>query len=239
MARGERAISDQCVTWLGSSKGGGTNIAKLGGPADPGMVVLMNVPGELRREHAALLRTMNEFVEAAKLQDPQRKRRYDELDVLARQQPPLVRQFAPAMVKMAGAAQRQHAYLRCAVVMLAAERYRQEHRRWPGSVKVLIADGKLGNAPVDPYDGAPIRLRRVDDGLVIYAVGPDGVDDSGNLDRKTAGMTKGTDLGFRLWDADKRRRPPLPPKPVESPADAPPGGPPAGRAEGGPPGQAP
>jgi hypothetical protein len=58
--------------------------------------------------------------------------------------------------------------------------------------------------PTDPFDGQPMRYRRTADGIVIYAVGPDGVDNQGALDR-TGRTPDGTDLGFQLWDVAKRR----------------------------------
>ena len=225
MARGERAAWDQYVSWLESGNLTPANLAPLVGSGDEGFVVFLSVPGELKREHAALLRYMNQMVEAARGPETQRQKRIDELEATARRLPPLPRLLVPAMSKLANADRRTHAELRCAIAALAAERYRQEHNRWPGSVQALVDDGYLQGPPADPYDGAPLRLKRVEDGLVIYAVGPDDVDDGGKLDR-TLTLDPGTDLGFRLWDAGKRRQPPLPPKPKETPAvpdDGPPG----------------
>jgi hypothetical protein len=229
MARGERAGSDQCMTWLESGNVSSAQItAVAGGPGNETLALYLRVPGEMKRERAALLRYMNQLVESAKQPEPERKKRLEALEASIRKQPPLVRLLAPAMSKMADADRRMHGHLRCAVVLLAAERYRQEHNRWPESVRALVDDGYLREAPVDPYDGARIRLKRVADGLVIYAVGPDGQDDGGNLDRKMT-FPRGTDLGFRLWDVSKRRQPPLPPKPTEPPVppDSPPGAEPA------------
>jgi hypothetical protein len=224
MARGERAGSDQCMTWLESGSPSSAKLAPLvGGPGNQEVALLLCLPGEMKREHAGLLHYMNEVVEAAKLPEPERKKRLDQLETTIRQRPVMVRLLAPAMSKLADADRRTHAFQRCAIIMLAAERYRQEHNRWPESVGALAEDGYLEKAPADPYDGAPIRLKRVADGLVIYAVGPDGVDDGGNLDRKMK-FARGTDLGFRLWDVAKRRQPPLLPKPRdESPDAGPPG----------------
>jgi hypothetical protein len=231
-ARGERAGSDQFMGWLESGKASGTNARQAIGGGDARINVILNVPGEAKREHAAMIRYMNRVVEAAGLPEPQRKKWFDELDAAARNEPPLVALLAPAMNKLAAADQRQHAFLRCAIVMLAAERYRQKHNRWPETVQALADDGYLKAVPVDPYDGAPIRMKRVPDGLVIYAVGPDGQDNGGNLDRKMT-FPAGTDLGLRLWDVAKRRQPPLPPK--AAPPSGMPGGPQPGepgRVEG-------
>ena len=64
--------------------------------------------------------------------------------------------------------------------------------------------------PTDPFDGRPLRLAKVQDGIVIYSVGHDKTDDGGNLDRDEP-QQPGVDLGFRLWDPPQRRQPPRPP----------------------------
>jgi hypothetical protein len=224
-ARGERAGSNQCLLYMESNN---SSLAKAAGSLGVGrsepLLLFLQLPGEMKREHALLLRYMNQVVEAARLPGPEQKKELDHLEAPTRQQAPLVRLIAPAVGKVAGAAERQHAMLRCAVVALAAERYRQEHKRWPESIRTLVDAGYLNEAPLDPYDGAVLRLKRLPDGLAVYAVGPDGKDDGGTFDRKNP-MADGTDLGLRLWDADKRRQPPWPPKSPEAPAESQPRGP--------------
>lgn len=61
------------------------------------------------------------------------------------------------------------------------------------------AGGRPPEVPLDAYDGKPIRYRRLADGVVVYSVGADGKDDGGKA---------GADLGYRLWDVDRRRQPP-------------------------------
>jgi len=73
--------------------------------------------------------------------------------------------------------------------------------------------------PTDPYDGAPLRYRRHDDRVVVYSIGMDLQDNGGTFDGKS-GVTKGTDLGFTLWDVAQRRRL-LPLPAAEPPAPAP------------------
>jgi hypothetical protein len=65
---------------------------------------------------------------------------------------------------------------------------------------------------MDPYTGEPLRFKALDDGILIYSVGPDGRDDGGKINRQQP-LAAGTDLGFRLWDVAGRRRLPLPPLP--------------------------
>jgi hypothetical protein len=216
MTRGERAGMDRFASWLEENPGRLGSLGDMAGVSkEGGPLLLLRLPGEVQREHAALLRHMNEAVKVAQLPEPRQRQRLEELEAAAREQPPLVALLAPAVSKVAAATQREHALLRCAVVMLAAERYRRRQERWPESPQALVDGGLLKGVPADPYTGTPIRLKRLPDGLVIYAVGPDGVDNGGNLDRKRTAEA-GTDAGVRLWDVARRRQPALPPRPKES-----------------------
>jgi hypothetical protein len=98
------------------------------------------------------------------------------------------------------------ARLRCLIVALAAERYRHAHGRWPEALDRLTPE-LLPAVPPDPFDGAPLRCARLDDGLVLYSVGFDGTDDGGRLVPHWASSQSG-DLGCRMWDVPHRRRPP-------------------------------
>jgi len=84
--------------------------------------------------------------------------------------------------------------------------------------------GYVREALSDPYDGQPLRWLRLDDGVEVYSIGPDGEDNGGKMDRQHP-LTPGTDLGFRLWDVAKRRQPPVPSKPLPEPKEK---GPPVG-----------
>ena len=63
----------------------------------------------------------------------------------------------------------------------------------------------LATVPLDPYDGKPLRWRARSDSVIIYSIGPDREDNGGKLDRVLL-VTPGTDLGFQLWDIEKRGR---------------------------------
>ena len=76
--------------------------------------------------------------------------------------------------------------------------------------------GVLKVVPSDPFAaGQPIKFARTADGLIVYSVGQNGIDDGGKLDKDKTGVS--LDLGFKLWDVAARRQPPLPPKAAESP----------------------
>jgi hypothetical protein len=121
------------------------------------------------------------------------------------------RLLIPSYERLHEAFLRHHAGQRCLAAALAAERFRRDQGRWPGSLAEL-APQYMKQVPTDPFDGHPLRLKRTDDGLVIYSVSQDGTDDGGKIDPAKPHV-EGYDLGYRLYDKDKRRQPPLPPKP--------------------------
>ncbi|MBX7104421.1 MAG: hypothetical protein K1X57_10090 [Gemmataceae bacterium] len=89
---------------------------------------------------------------------------------------------------------------------LAIERYRLAHGRWPPGPEELVADGKLSAWPVDPFDGKPLRWKPVDFGILLYSIGPGGVDEFGKYDPSLRGGTS-SNITFRLYNPDQRRRP--------------------------------
>ncbi len=97
------------------------------------------------------------------------------------------------------------ALVRTAIAGLAAERFRLYRGRWPDSLEQLVPK-YLSEIPRDPFAAGPLKLRKLPDGLFVYSVGFDGVDDGGKINAKM--RTKdGADTGFRLWDVSARRQP--------------------------------
>ncbi|QJW93514.1 hypothetical protein [Frigoriglobus tundricola] len=102
---------------------------------------------------------------------------------------------------------RTSAQARCAVVGIACERFRQQHRRWPGALTALVP-AFLPAVPLDPYTGEPLQFAKLESGAVVYSVGSDRRGDGGTLD-----SVSNTAPRFRLWNPDQRRRP-APPAPA-------------------------
>jgi hypothetical protein len=114
--------------------------------------------------------------------------------------------FVPAVQRFDQAVKREQAQLACAETALAVERYRLAQKRWPDSLAKL-SPALLPSVPLDPYTGAPLRYARKPEGVVIYSVGPDLVDDGGEILRH---RPQGNyDIGFRLYDPGKRNLPAL------------------------------
>jgi hypothetical protein len=163
-----------------------------------------------RGSHGRMLRMLTEEVEIAKMPpelqpEPQQalERKVKEAKV---NYDVLIGLMMPAFMKVGEAWRRDQAYLRCAVVAVAAERYRHDHKQWPKTLDALVPS-YLQAVPNDPYDGQPLRYKLLEDGVVIYSVGPDKQDDGGARNRRNP-LAKGTDYPFRLWNVDRRRLPP-------------------------------
>ena len=211
--RGERALGHHVFSGIHDGKVSLSELlAGIGGgkPATPsfGERMLDSFPGVITRGYPDYLELMNEQVRAAKLKDAEQGEALGELDNKVRQnRSVLVRMFMPAKIKLANASQRGKAMMRTAAV--AAERYRQQHNVWPSAFEELVEAKLLKEVPTDPYDGKTLRLRPTKTGIVIYAVGPDGVDDGGKLDRNNP-VAPGSDIGIELWNLIHRGIPNVP-----------------------------
>jgi hypothetical protein len=171
---------------------------------------------DVRPALAWLLLGYTRLLDTARRTWPERRASLEDLRDKLDQAPELVRGLFRHLLKVAPILPAAEARCRCAVAAVAAERYRQRHGDWPPSLAALAPD-LLPAVPADPFDGQPLRFRRVADGIVIYSLGPDSKDDSGELadDFPPRG---GTDIGFRLWDpAHRRQAPPLSTPPADDP----------------------
>ena len=208
--RGERAISHRLMTALAEGKVNLKGLgAMLGTNGFEGQFV-ERMPGYMARQHGALLRYLTKMVEAGKLPLEERNAKFKELESTIMKEPTFVRLLAPAIQKVSEAHRRTQTNLRAANAGLAAERYRLANKRWPKDLDELVKAGLLEAVSSDPYDGKLMRLKHQVDGIVIYSVGMDGVDNGGFIDRDRP-MDPGTDQGFRLFHVTHRRQPPNPP----------------------------
>lgn len=227
--RGERAALHQVFEGI---ERGEVNVSELEGLSRSGrpsqedrlkdtLISLWRM--DTREDHALFLSLMAQHIKAAQLpmhEQAAAEKKTDQ-EVRAQVAPAalpgiavITRLLLPAVSKIGEAVRRKHAILRCTIVGLASERYRREKKTWPDKIEQLCPQF-LAAVPLDPYDGKPLRYRRVRDGVVIYSVGQDAVDNGGNLDREHL-VSPGVDLGFRLWDVPKRRQPARPkPPPAE------------------------
>jgi hypothetical protein len=163
-----------------------------------------------------------QFVEAAKLPEGQQDARIAAVQAgaMPQRQITVFHLLIPAFARVTASHRRAQAHMRSTAVALAVERYRLEEGHWPESLAELVP-ARLAAVPADPFDGKPLRYRRLADGVVVYSVGADGVDNGGRLDRKNP-SANGIDIGVRLWDVARRRQPPVKPASEASPDEEPP-----------------
>jgi hypothetical protein len=174
----------------------------------PDQAINLNDALRARTCHAVYLRYLTQLVEIAKLPPEQQGPRLQELRI-----PPMIKPTVYRLLELPETELRRiHrlligslTVLRCAVTGLAIERYRRDTGRWPDSPGNLVPQ-YLAEEQLDPFDGAALRYRRLEDGVVIYSVGPDRKDHGGRLTREIP-PPEGADLGFCLWDPSKRRQP--------------------------------
>jgi hypothetical protein len=225
MLRGERAFAEDCVRSVdeglvpGEQMFSDADIPKVTGNATIDRLLFrLRGGGWHKRDSAALLRFQTALVEIAKDSPDALRERAGEVGGLRDRLPRAVRKAVAMYDQMLNAERRSRALLQSIAAALAAERFRRDKGRWPTSLDELVAARLLVSVPRDPFDGQPLRLRRLADGLVIYSVGADGADDGGavRIDPNTMGLPK--DFGVQLWDSACRRQPPpaLPPPPADT-----------------------
>jgi hypothetical protein len=214
--RGERGGFDGMIAEM--QKGNIKMSAFAGGPRGGRNLeewFIDTFPGVVLNGRSEYLRLMTQAVNAAKLPPEQQGKAFKEVEQASRNSSAIVvKLLMPALTKVSEANRRSRANLRCALVGVAAERYRLAHDQWPASLDELVKKDLIVSVPLDPYDGQPLRYKLRPDGAVIYSVGVDGVDNGGNINRERP-LDPGVDQGFELWNVGARRQPPLPVPPPD------------------------
>jgi hypothetical protein len=168
-------------------------------------------PPDVRPAQAWVLRHATRLQDTARLPWPERRAAVEALAGEEADAPELARLLMFNNLRAVTVLQNAVARCRCGVVMLALERHRLRHGDWPKSLTDLVPE-LLPTVPLDPFDGRPLRYRRLADGVVVYSVGADGTDDGGEL-ADGFPPPNGKDLGVRLWDVPRRRQTPPPEAP--------------------------
>jgi hypothetical protein len=80
-------------------------------------------------------------------------------------------------IDVVGRAQGRQAATRSAI---AIERFRRSQGQMPKTLAELVPEF-LDQPPVDPFDGAPLRFKSDATGYKVYSIGPDSIDQGGEL----------------------------------------------------------
>ena len=218
--RGERASSYQLFSRLGSGAIPSNNFrAEMGMTEEPLFERMFITPRwQMRRQQPVMMDMMNRLVENARLPSHEQASGESEIDREIkgkRVSAPLIGMLIPATNKVAEACRRKTGTVAAMRGLIAVERFRMKYGKWPAKLSEVVPEF-LDSLPTDPFDGTPIKMVRTSDGIIVYTVGNDKVDDGGKLNRKNPNAA-GSDLGFQLWDKAKRRQPASSPKPEEGP----------------------
>ena len=91
---------------------------------------------------------------------------------------------------------------------IGCERYRLATGQWPETLTALVPD-YLAAVPLDPFDGKPMRYAHIDEGIKIWTISENLVDDGGDIGRLTVRPSsyRSKDKGWVLLNPDLRGRP--------------------------------
>ena len=163
------------------------------------LFLLWKASGLLELDELAYLSLMRDFVKATELSPPQSIAAMTALAAKAKRPP----SYAVLSHWLLGSMDRTviHdaqavAHIRTAVTSLAIKRYRLAKGKLPEKLDDLVP-AYLAAAPQDPFDGKPLRYKKLVKGYVVYSVGEDG-EDNGGAEKNTEGFSvgKGTDITF-------------------------------------------
>ena len=197
--KGERAIMDRL---LASVKSGGFSPRQVRNSTFFSTVLyLFRHTDAMRTAH---LRLCLKAEEAASKPTVEQLASFRELERTALDLPPDVQAIVPAFRQLAAAFQGSRARLRCALVAVAAERYRIARGLWPKNLAILAPE-YLASIPADPFGEGPLQMARCVDGIVIYSAGADGRDHGGATEATSPDASR--DERFRLWHPHRRHQP--------------------------------
>ncbi len=90
----------------------------------------------------------------------------------------LIKAFLPATMSLRSAVFRAETEQSAAQIVVAAYLYKMDNGEFPETLGQLV--GKyLRSAPIDPFDGQPLRYKRTAEHFVVYSIGGDQFDDGG------------------------------------------------------------
>jgi len=118
----------------------------------------------------------------------------------------LSRMLLPALSYALQQCENTRAKLRSAAACVAALRYRKDNGDWPRSLDALVPR-YIDAVPADPYTGMPLVYKISVNGIAVYSVGANGIDDgapqlTNPAPKNTngpAGQSYCDDAGFRIW----------------------------------------
>ncbi|HEX4414869.1 MAG TPA: hypothetical protein VH107_14640 [Lacipirellulaceae bacterium] len=103
----------------------------------------------------------------------------------------LVGAMMPAVDAAVYAQERTNANLEVLRLAAALAVYRADHKNYPDKLDDLVPT-ILAKLPVDLFTASPFKYKRIDDGYLLYSLGPNGIDNGGNSENE--GLYEGVSI---------------------------------------------
>jgi len=169
----------------------------------PDILDLYKAAGLMKREHLLYLDFMDDYIGILKLLPLERIKAAEDTENKAddiRRKCIILRKVMPALGRIVVLDIRAEAKNLTARAALAVEWYRLKYNKLPESTTELVGD-YLEAVPIDPFDGQPLRYKRLEKGYIVYSVGED-QEDNGGVEKPAKGklcfFRDGTDITFRV-----------------------------------------
>jgi hypothetical protein len=145
---------------------------------------LLKSTGLLRKDRSFYLDVMATNVAAAEAPFPERLTLAQQANTAAMSPPSKLMIFSRLLLPALSASMRRDgdhtARIRTAQTAIAIERFRHSHKgELPSDLNELVPT-YLASVPSDPFDGQPLRFKRLTKGYVVYSIGSDLRDDGGS-----------------------------------------------------------
>lgn len=154
-----------------------------------------NLIGFFERDRAFYLRAMTRKIEVGKLPPPESIQEAKELAKLNDQAKRGYYIFSslllPSLERLESRDAEASARARIARVALAVEGWRISHDGKPPDSLEELLPTQLKEIPADPFDGKPLRYKKLPRGFVVYSIGRDSKDDGGKEQPPRGAKLKG------------------------------------------------
>jgi hypothetical protein len=160
----------------------------------------LKVTGLMNRDHAVYLDLMFTTVEATKAPYPEILKKAEKVQHQVAALPPsrIISRYTLGSILSAFTKSIQNlSRIRTAEAAAAVERYRLTNNQPPEILEELVPT-YLAAVPTDPFDGQPLRYKKLAKGYIVYSVGENGKDDGGDQTVSARTGWKTPDITFTV-----------------------------------------
>jgi hypothetical protein len=169
--------------FLSASAGGPPSSQTMADSFQDAVWPVIRATGFFERDFGFGMQAMTTNIGLSRLPDPQRfvaRTNWDLVEARAREGHYVLSSLLlPGFSKAISRDTDARARARVAQIVFAIERYRLPHNGELPETLSALTPQFLPAVLRDPFDGQPLRFKRLESGYMVYSIGPDAVDDSG------------------------------------------------------------